>query len=135
MPASATDTSHLNPTPVRDQSTNLPDKQPPRDERPKPSRTKLAYEIFMLIIISVDLFLISLDAILMSGFMNQMAAWLTAGDALSWYQNTLHEPLRTAGGFFTLFLIFELTVRWAIAIQQKTYYRWFFFLSFIGMRC
>ncbi|MBO6224205.1 MAG: hypothetical protein J6N72_01945, partial [Psychrobacter sp.] len=83
--------------------------------------------IVMIIAISIDLLLISIDAILMSDFSHNAAAWLTIGTALDWYQNTLHEPLRTAGEFFTVFLIVELLLRWAVAIKQKIYYRWFFF--------
>ena len=96
-------------------------------ERPKPNRFKLTYDIIMIIVISIDLFLISLDAILMSSFSGNVAGWLSLSEALSWYREVLHEPLRTLGGFFTLFLIFELLVRWAIAIKENVYYRWFFF--------
>jgi len=96
-------------------------------DRPKPNRFKLTYDIIMIIVISIDLFLISLDAILMSSFSSNVAGWLSLTEALSWYKEVLHDPLRTLGGFFTLFLIFELLVRWAIAIKEKIYYRWFFF--------
>ncbi len=98
-----------------------------RPNKPRPSRLKLTYDIVMLIAISVDLLLISIDAILMSNFSNEVTRWLALGDALSWYQDTLHIPLRTAGGFFTIFLILELSLRWAIAIKDQIYYRWFFF--------
>lgn len=108
-------------------STHSLGEQLPRSNRPKPSRFKLTYDILMIVVISIDLLLISIDAILMSGFSNNVAGWLALSDALNWYQSTLHDPLRTAGGFFTIFLIVELLVRWAIAIKQKAYYRWFFF--------
>lgn len=98
---------------------------PPK--RPKPSRLKLTYDIVMIIVISIDLLFISLDAILMSSFSSNMAGWLSLGEGLNWYREVLHDPLRTVGGFFTLFLIYELLGRWAIAIKQKVYYRWFFF--------
>ncbi len=98
-----------------------------RPNKPRPSRLKLTYDIVMLIAISVDLLLISIDAILMSNFSNEVTRWLALSDALSWYQDTLHIPLRTAGGFFTIFLILELSLRWAIAIKDQIYYRWFFF--------
>lgn len=101
--------------------------EPPHPMRPQPNRLKLAYDIVMLIAISIDLLFISLDAILMSSFSNNVAGWLAISDGLSWYQTTLHDPLRTVGGFFTIFLITELLVRWAIAIKEKVYYRWFFF--------
>ena len=109
------------------QSPHLSDDKPSRPERPKPSRLKLTYDIVMMVVISIDLLLISIDAILMSNFSHNAAAWLTMSDTLNWYQTTLHDPLRTAGGFFTLFLIAELLLRWAVAIKQNTYYRWFFF--------
>jgi len=108
-------------------SPHLTHSEPPRPNRPKPSRLKLTYDIVMLIVISIDLLLISIDAVLMSDFSNNAAQWLSVSDGLNWYQTTLHEPLRTAGGFFTIFLIAELLLRWAIAIKNKVYYRWFFF--------
>jgi len=108
-------------------SPHLTHSEPPRPNRPKPSRLKLTYDIVMLIVISIDLLLISIDAVLMSDFSNNAAQWLSVSDGLNWYQATLHEPLRTAGGFFTIFLIAELLLRWAIAIKNKVYYRWFFF--------
>ncbi len=98
-----------------------------KEKRPAPSRLKLSYDIIMLVAISIDLFVISVDAILMSDFMSNIATWLTVEDALDGYTNILHEPLRIAGGFFTLFLIAELLIRWGISIKEKVYYRWFFF--------
>ncbi len=99
----------------------------PLHQRPKPNHLKLTYDIVMLIVISIDLVLISLDAILMSSFSRNVAGWLSLSEGLVWYREVLHDPLRTAGGFFTLFLIYELLIRWAIAIKEKVYYRWFFF--------
>ncbi|MBE0406993.1 hypothetical protein EI161_08775 [Psychrobacter sp. FME5] len=127
MPASSTN-PHLDSAPVPNQSARLSDDdKPQRPNRPKPNRLKLTYHIVMIIAISIDLLVISTDAILMSNFSSNVAGWLSISDALSWYQTTLHDPLRTAGGFFTIFLILELLLRWAIAIKQKIYYRWFFF--------
>ena len=124
MPASPTTSPTIATAPV---SPNLANSEPPRPNRPKPSRLKLTYDIVMLIAISIDLLLISLDAVLMSDFSANAAQWLSVSEGLSWYQATLHEPLRTAGGFFTIFLVAELLLRWAIAIKEKVYYRWFFF--------
>lgn len=131
MPASSSTSLPLDSAPVSNQP---PNNTLPPPNRPTPNRLKLTYDIVMIIAISIDLLLISIDAILMSSFSSNAAGWLSISDALNWYQNTLHEPLRTAGGFFTLFLIFELLLRWAIAIEQNVYYRWFFFLLSIGMK-
>lgn len=93
----------------------------------KPSRLKLGYDIAMMVAITIDLLLIGMDTMLMSDFSQLIAAKLNLTDGLIWYQSLLHQPLRTAGGFFTVFLIAELLVRWGIAIYTKVYYRWFFF--------
>ncbi|WP_299186970.1 hypothetical protein [uncultured Psychrobacter sp.] len=127
MTVSASTTSSITDTkPLPNQLKNtLSEPKPPR--RPQPNRLKLAYDIVMLIAISIDLLFISIDAILMSNFSSHVAEWLAISDGLSWYQTSVHDPLRTVGGFFTIFLIVELLVRWAIAIKDKVYYRWFFF--------
>jgi len=125
VPVSSTTSLPLDSAP--EQSPRLPDNKPPRHHHPKPSRLKLTYDIVMIIVISIDLLLISIDAILMSSFSSSAAEWLTLSEALNWYQTTLHDPLRTTGGFFTIFLVVELLLRWVIAIKQKAYYRWFFF--------
>ena len=120
--------SRPNQSSVRSESpTGLSDSAFLRPNRPKPNRLKLTYDIVMIIAISIDLLLISTDAILMSTFSSDAASWLGIANQLDWYQNHIHDSLRSAGGFFTLFLIAELLLRWAIAIKEKIYYRWFFF--------
>lgn len=126
MPAS-TASSDSPILPNADLGSKPPVPPPPRHKKPAPNRLKLTYDIVMLIAISIDLLLISFDAILMSSFSSNVANWFALSDALVWYQSTVHDPLRTAGGFFTLFLIGELLLRWAIAIKEQVYYRWFFF--------
>ena len=120
--------SRPNQSSVRSElSTGLSDSPFLGPNRPKPNRLKLTYDIVMIIAISIDLLLISTDAILMSTFSSDAASWLGITNQLHWYQNHIHDSLRSAGGFFTLFLIAELLLRWAIAIKEKIYYRWFFF--------
>ena len=120
-PNNATSPIESNPLPNQTEEPLL------TPQRPAPNRLKLTYDIVMIIAISIDLLFISIDAILMSDFSVNAANWLTISDWLMWYQSTLHEPLRNAGGFFTVFLIIELLLRWAVAIKQQVYYRWFFF--------
>lgn len=125
VPAPSTTNASLQPLP--NDSAGGPNNLPPKSSRPRPNRLKLAYDIVIIIIIGIDLFFISLDAILMSEFSSNLANGLALNDPLNWYQTTLHQPLRVVGGFFTIFLIAELLARWAIAIKQRIYYRWFFF--------
>lgn len=130
VPASPAASPPIDSKPLPNQSTNPLDNQsrgPQQPIRPEPNRLKLTYDMVMIIAISIDLFLISTDAILMSNFSSNVAGWLALSNGLDWYQSVLHDPLRTAGGFFTLFLILELVLRWAIAIKEQVYYRWFFF--------
>lgn len=106
-----------------------------RTPEPMPSRWRLGYDVLMLVLIVIDLLLMGLDALLMSSFMLNVAtllsSWLAAwGDAASWlsdYRTHWHSLYKTASGFFTLYLVIELLVRWGMAIVQRTYYRWFFF--------
>lgn len=88
---------------------------------------KLMYDIFMLIIIIIDLTMIGFDAVMMSSALSYVGEWIGITDLITQYKETLHTPIRTIGGFFTVFLIFELVARWLLAIINKTYYRWFFF--------
>lgn len=93
----------------------------------KPSRWKLVYDIMMLIATVMDLLLLGLDMLLMSNFTNEVTSWFGGVGWITVYQEEWHQLIRTFGGFFTIFLIVELCVRWLISIYQKRYYRWFFF--------
>lgn len=117
--------SKLASSEVVEDSLNAPFSSPP--QRSQPSRLKLTYDIVMMIAISIDLLLIGLDAIVMSTFSTNVAHWLSIEASLDGYRDILHDPIRTLGGFFTLFLIVELLVRWLLAIKGRAYYRWFFF--------
>lgn len=130
-------TQHTRTTPELDdfgmpQQSQLPedvipfyghDKEP---DRP-PSRIKLGYDITMLVLLLVDLALIGIDNVLMSGFAVRVAEWLGLSSSLAAYQQTHHLSIATIGGFFTLFWVADILVRWVLAIHRRTYYRWFFF--------
>lgn len=92
-----------------------------------PSRWQLAYDSVMMVLIVLDLLLMGVDALLMSSFIADVANWAGVGGWLAHYRADWHPTLKLYAGFFTVFLIVELLVRWLIAIGQKRYYRWFFF--------
>lgn len=96
-------------------------------EEVAPSPLKLWHDGCMLLLILVDLTIIFFDQIVMSSFFAKIALWLSFEGWLLNYKAHTHGWLGTIGGFFTLFLIYELLIRWAIAIKKRTYYRWFFF--------
>ncbi|MFB6348255.1 hypothetical protein ACFBZI_02140 [Moraxella sp. ZJ142] len=92
-----------------------------------PSRAKLSYDIIMLILLVIDLTLIGVDNVLMSGFAVRVGEWIGMSDSLMAYQQLHHLSVDTLAGFFTLFWVVDLFVRWGLAIYRRTYYRWFFF--------
>lgn len=93
----------------------------------RPSKTKIAYDIALLLLLAVDLTLILADNILMSGFMAKLAEWANLSELLSQYAQHHHDDVSALGGVFTLFWVVELSIRWVRAIIKKTYFRWFFF--------
>lgn len=99
--------------------------QEKKDDSPNP--TKIAYDVIMLGLLIVDLFLIMTDKILMSNIATKLAEYLGFGANLAVYQNDHHLSIITISGIFTIFWVAELLVRWLIAIFKKTYFRWFFF--------
>ncbi len=117
----------------------------------KPSWYSLGYDILMMIAITIDLLFILIDNVLMSDALRNFGVALTnylnvsllselvnnyaqleVGFGISavneagfeWFN---HANISVAGGFFTIFLIWEILIRWGFAIVNKTYYRWFFF--------
>lgn len=110
-----------------DHRTDIDEALNPARPPQKPSPFQLTYDAVMMVAIVVDLLLMGLDSLLMSNFALDMMGWLGFSEVISSYQATLHHPLKTLGGFFTIFLVLELLVRWSLAIANKRYYRWFFF--------
>ena len=92
-----------------------------------PSTPQLWYDSIMMVLIVVDLVLMGLDSLMMSNFALDVSGWLGISERVTSYQSLWHSPLKTLGGFFTIFLVVELLVRWGLAIVTKRYYRWFFF--------
>lgn len=87
----------------------------------------LAYDIFMMMILIINLICISSNAFLMS----HIGAWvfehLHLTHILEFYKAELHPWVIKTENWFILFLIVELFIRWFIAIVQKHHQRWFFF--------
>lgn len=87
----------------------------------------LIYDIFMMIIIVINLFCLSANAFLLSNFADWLFHFLHLESVLDYYKTQLHPWVKTTESWFIIFLITELSVRWLIAIVQKHHARWFFF--------
>lgn len=105
-----------------------------KDNDSKPSKFKLGYDIIMLLAIVADLLLIGVDRLLLTGSMMSVGEWLGFADWLEAYRHSpqhmwhgLRHYVTVVSGFFTLYLVIELLVRWGLSVMQRQYYRWFFF--------
>lgn len=87
----------------------------------------LAYDIFMMVIIVINLICISSNALLMSEFGSWLFDNLHLTHVLQFYKAELHPWVIKTESWFITFLIVELLVRWFIAIVNKHHQRWFFF--------
>lgn len=86
----------------------------------------LIYDIFMVFIITFNLFCLGANLFLMSN----IGAWFFQSiqllDVLNFYRTHLHPWVVTTEAWFIIFLIAELIIRWGIAIVQRHHQRWFF---------
>ncbi|WP_324626963.1 preprotein translocase subunit SecA [Acinetobacter sp. MD2(2019)] len=87
----------------------------------------LLYDICMMGIIVFNLFCLGTNAFLMSHFASWIAEHVQLSHVLAFYQRELHPWVEKTESWFISFLIFELLVRWAIAVIQRHHQRWFFF--------
>lgn len=87
----------------------------------------LVYDIFMMVIIVVNLVCLCLNAFLLSNFANWLFNEIHLPQILNFYKSDLHPWVVKTESWFITFLIIELSVRWAIAIINKHHKRWFFF--------
>lgn len=87
----------------------------------------LAYDVFMMFLIIINLFFLASNAILMSEFSKWLFDFIHLGEILQFYHQKLHPWVIITEGWFTTFLVVEIIVRWIIAIALKQHQRWFFF--------
>ncbi len=90
-------------------------------------KVALAYDVFMMFLIIINLFCLSANAILMSDFGEWLFKIIQLPDVLQFYKSELRPWVVVTEGWFVSFLIIELFVRWFIAIVLKQHQRWFFF--------
>lgn len=87
----------------------------------------LAYDIFMMLIIVINLICISSNAFLMSHLASWMCEQLHLTHLLQFYKTELNPWVTKTENWFIVFLVAELLIRWGIAIVQRHHQRWFFF--------
>lgn len=90
-------------------------------------KVALVYDFFMMGLIIFNLFCLSMNAFLMSDYAEWLFSFIQLPHALLFYESKLHHWVKATEGWFTSFLVFELAVRWLIAIGFKHHQRWWFF--------
>ncbi|ANF81203.1 preprotein translocase subunit SecA [Acinetobacter sp. NCu2D-2] len=87
----------------------------------------LVYDIFMMVLIIINLICLSANAILLSDFGHWLFEFIRLPEILEFYKTELRPWVIRTEGWFTTFLITELGIRWLIAIGMKQHQRWWFF--------
>lgn len=87
----------------------------------------LVYDMFMMIIIVINLFCLSANALLLSHFGTWFFDLIQMPQILTFYKSELHPWVVKTESWFITFLIVELAIRWFFAIIHKHHQRWFFF--------
>lgn len=86
----------------------------------------LVLDIVILLLISLNLLWLISDSLIMNtGF--GILLERNFPDFSTSYVKNWHPQVKLYDTLFTLFLLTELILRWAWAIYQKTYHRWFFY--------
>lgn len=93
----------------------------------KERKIYLIYDMFMMLIICINLFCLFSNAILMSNFAHWLFGLLRLDGLLSFYRQELNPWVIITESWFISFLLIEFGVRWLIAIIRKHHQRWFFF--------
>lgn len=87
----------------------------------------LVYDIFMMILIIINLICLSANGILLSDFGQWLFDFIHLPQILEFYKEQLRPWVIKTEGWFTTFLITELLIRWLIASVLKHHQRWWFF--------
>lgn len=90
-------------------------------------KVALGYDFIMMALIIFNLFCLTTDTVLMSEYGAWFFGIIQLPTVLEFYKEHLHPWVVITEGWFTLFLIVELSIRWLIAIVFKHHQRWWFF--------
>ncbi|MCP5015550.1 MAG: ion transporter [Ketobacter sp.] len=88
--------------------------------------TFFAVDVLMLSLISINLIFIIFDSLYASEVIRNGLTWLLPGLS-QFYGEHIHPDFVSYDLIFVAIFIAEFLVRWAVAIYQKTYHRWFFY--------
>lgn len=97
---------------------------------PEPTRGQklfLIYDMLMMLVIISNLLTLAVDQLFFTNLMLTVSKLFGHGQWVLEYRQHIHPLIHDMDEWFTVFLISELSVRWALAILNKSYQRWFFF--------
>jgi hypothetical protein len=90
-------------------------------------KVALGYDIFMMVLIIINLICLSGNALLMSDFGGWLFNFIHLPELLQFYRTALRPWVIITESWFTSFLVIELLARWVIAVIGQHHKRWFFF--------
>jgi hypothetical protein len=86
----------------------------------------LIVDLIVLFLIILNLCWLLIDSLMMNtGFGILFAKYFP--NIYHGYKSNYHPELPVYDALFTVFLLCELALRWALAVYKKTYHRWFFY--------
>ncbi|MDF3029501.1 MAG: hypothetical protein K0R03_59 [Moraxellaceae bacterium] len=91
-----------------------------------PEAPLLALDLVVLLLTTIDLLWLLADALLLSTGLGVLAGRAFPA-FMAQYRGEWHETLLVYDSLFTVFLVGELLLRWAVAVARRTYHRWFFY--------
>ena len=83
-------------------------------------------DLFMILLVMINLVWMSLDWFFTSQLIKDMVAELTPV-FFEFYATHIHPNFLIFDGIFVTIFLFELLVRWALAVKRKTFHKWFFY--------
>lgn len=87
---------------------------------------KLVDDLFMLVVVLLNLSWLVFDWLFGFGFFQQLLS-STVTDFYVFYRDQVHPNFLVYDAYFVAIFIAELLIRWAIAVRQKVYRRWWLY--------
>ncbi|WP_227367432.1 ion transporter [Halomonas sp. M20] len=99
---------------------------PPRAERTPRENALLAWDLFIMALVIVNLALLLFDSLFLVGPLNDAFAAVAPGLHRAYTEN-IHANFFSIDLVFVSIFVFDVLLGWGMAIAERRYHRWFFY--------
>nr|WP_299243598.1 ion transporter [uncultured Halomonas sp.] len=99
---------------------------PPRAERTPRENALLAWDLFIIALVIVNLALLVFDSLFLISPLNDTFAAVAPGLHQA-YADNIHANFFSIDLFFVSIFVFDVLLGWAMAVAERRYHRWFFY--------